>query len=157
MTERAIQHFRANFPIAEAIEVAVIENGEPGNERGFVLRESGQIIDAETFLLLYEPAQPASDSGKRAPAKKKAASRGAKRTSKAAPPASSARDGHVSTWDLCRQALLEKPVTTDQCTVYVQKHGKPEVGHQTVYAVLWAKRKVGVVKDDDNGVWSLVA
>ena len=62
------QTFCAKFPEVEAFEVAVLDTaGHPTESHGFVLTGTGQIIDSETFLMLYgqaasKPADPALNS-----------------------------------------------------------------------------------------------
>lgn len=164
MSTAMIQTFRAKFPELQAVEVAVLSNGKPTDEHGFVVTESGRIIDADTFLALYEPAQTVGDSATRAKRpyhrKVKAKAKAEKPRKVAEPPESEAPPARPeperqTIAGAIRQALANGPKDLRAMTDYVQAHGFESADERQVGNNAYQLRRAGKIAHSDNGIYSL--
>jgi hypothetical protein len=158
-----IQTFRARFPELQAIEVAVLDNGKPTDEHGYVHAGTGQIIDAATFLSLYEPTQPAADSGKptkraykRQAAPVAAPARVVKpRTPKPTRAAAVPKPERPSVSAAVRAALADGPKDLAAIIEYVQTHGFNGVEDRNISNIVYQLRRAGQLLHNDNGTYAL--
>ncbi len=163
-----LQQFRAKFPTIDALEVAVLDHGKPTDEHGYVPTGTGQIIDAATFLALYEPAQPVTDSGRRRgrpPGKKhgrpkKTAAKAAPAPMKRAKKVTAAQPVEVkperpTIANGIRAAVANGPKDIRAITDYLQTHGHPEVDERQVGNSAYQLRRSGDLTHYDNGTYGL--
>ncbi len=179
-----IQQFKAKFPTMDVIEVAVLENGQPTDEHGYVQTGTGQIIDAATFLALYERAQPVMDSGKRRrgrppePAKLKAAPAARHRAAKPAgkpaakpvakpaatvaakrkspPPKSEIAKPERATYaSAIRACLAGGPKKLADIVEYVQNHGFEGVEDRNISNMVYQLRYTNQVIHAEDGTYTL--